>query len=370
MLARRGVVANACLAVVLAAVLAAESWDLASEGRQVWLDCVTGAIVCTAAIARERGRGRAAATGLVVSAAAAVTAWLGNVPGEPEFAAMLALLVLLAAAVRVLPEVPAAAIVAGGAALGGLLAILHPDSGVGLPAAWWATGVAAGLLLRIRDARRQAGRDAVRRAERLELARELHDVAAHHMTGVVLQAQAARIVARKQPALLDEALRDIESAGTGALAAVRRVIGLLRDDGDAAGLAPAPEPLVDLVERFARNGIPVTLQLLGDSGDSSGIDSPEVTGTVYRVVTEALTNVARHAPAATEVTVIVSRGSRAVTVEVTDDAPASASLRIPDCGYGLVGMRERVEALGGTVTAGPRPAGGWSVRATVPVRRS
>ena len=89
--------------------------------------------------------------------------------------------------------------------------------------------------------------------------------------------------------------------------------------------------------------------------------------TVYRVVQESLTNIARHAGAAREVTVTLAHDQRAITVEVTDDAPAASSPRFPHAGgYGLVGMRERVEALGGTLSAGPRPAAGWSVLAALP----
>jgi signal transduction histidine kinase len=181
---------------------------------------------------------------------------------------------------------------------------------------------------------------------------------------VVLQAQAARIVARRKPALLDGTLADIESAGTGALAAMRRVIGILRD-GDAAGLAAEPEQLTELIRRFVGQGTPATLRLPDGPADPSW--PPEVTTTVYRVVAEALTNIARHAPSARGTTVTLAHDRRAVTAEVTDDASATHPRRFPGTGgYGLLGMRERVRTLGGTLVAGPCPEGGWSVRATVP----
>jgi signal transduction histidine kinase len=94
---------------------------------------------------------------------------------------------------------------------------------------------------------------------------------------------------------------------------------------------------------------------------------PEVTSTVYRIVREALTNVARHAQHAEDVTVTVDQTSSGVTVEVTDDAPPAPSRPAHRGGYGLIGMRERVETLGGTLRAGPRPGAGWSVLATLPV---
>jgi signal transduction histidine kinase len=94
---------------------------------------------------------------------------------------------------------------------------------------------------------------------------------------------------------------------------------------------------------------------------------PEVTSTVYRIVQEALTNVLSHAPKARSVTVIVEQGPQGVTVEVTDDAPATSARPQHRGGYGLVGMRKRVETLGGSLLAGPGPDAGWSVRATLPV---
>lgn len=367
-LARRDAVVNGCLGTVFAIVLAAETWDLASHQRAWWLDCVAGIAVCSVCLARGRSRLWTAAGALAVAAAAALAASLAGLPGQPGIASMLALLVLVAAAVRGLPLRQAAVVVLGAALLAGLVAELHRDIGIGVPGAWWATAVAAGLLLRILDAQRQAAMESVRRAERLALARELHDVAAHHITGMVLQAQAARIVARRNPALLDSTLADIESAGTGALGAMRRVIGILRD-GDAGGLAQEPEQLTELVSRFAGRGTPATLRLPDGPADPSW--PPEVTTTVYRVVQEALTNIARHAPLARQTTVTLAHDRAAVTVEVADDAPAAYPRRFPGSGgYGIVGMRERVQTLGGTLVAGPRPEGGWLVRATVPVTAS
>jgi signal transduction histidine kinase len=220
------------------------------------------------------------------------------------------------------------------------------------------------MWLRALDARREATIEAVRRGERLELARELHDAAAHHITGIVVQAQAARIAARKRPETLDGALAGIESAGSAALRSMRQVIGLLRDGDDPVTLETdvVSVRLTDLVRRFA--GPPVRLRLPDGPRDPDW--PPQVTTTVCRVVQEALTNVTRHAPGAREVTVALTHDRQAITVQVTDDAPAG-SPRFPHAsGYGLVGMRERVEALGGTLSAGPAPETGWSVLATLP----
>jgi len=231
----------------------------------------------------------------------------------------------------------------------------------------WIAALALGVWLRLLDARRHLVIDTARRDERLELARELHDVVAHHVAGIVVQAQAARIIAAKHPERLEVTLGSIESAGNDALVAMRRVVGLLRDPDDAGGLTPAPERITDLADRFAERGPSVQLRL-PDADQPSW--PPEVATTVYRIVQEALTNVILHAPTATNVTVTVKDDSRGVTVQVTDDAPTTSpapSRLLPGGGHGLVGMRERVEALGGTLRAGPGTDAGWAVSATLPL---
>jgi len=144
---------------------------------------------------------------------------------------------------------------------------------------------------------------------------------------------------------------------------MRRVVSLLRDPGDAGGLTQGPEQLGDLVSRFAGHGPAVQLHLPGP-----GLPPwpTEVSTTVYRVVQEALTNVILHAPGATSVTVTVSDDGRAVTVEVIDDAPGHPR-GLAGGGHGLTGMRERAEALGGALRAGPGRHGGWVVAATLPL---
>jgi signal transduction histidine kinase len=212
----------------------------------------------------------------------------------------------------------------------------------------------------------------------MELARELHDVVAHHVAGIVVQAQAARIVAAKRPETLEATLAGIELAGNDALTAMRRVVSLLRDPGDASGVTPSPEQLSDLVSRFASRGPAVQLHLPGPGRPPW---PPEVTAAVHRIVQEALTNVILHAPDATSVTVTVEETPAGITVEVTDDAPRRALGGSPlfapasgqrGSGHGLTGMRERAEALGGALRAGPGPDRGWTIAANLPlpVRRN
>ena len=372
---RPGTVANTGFAVMFTGALAVGARTLAGNGADWRFDLAVGAVVCAAALLRGHSRTWAAAMALSVCGAAELAAWRWHLPGQPGAAAVLALFVLVGSAARVLPVRPTAAIVAGGMVVtAGTMERYLVFIRDGTPcsyAATWSMGLGlcaalgTGLWLRSLDGRREAAVEAVRRDERLALARELHDAAAHHITGVVIQAQAARIAARRHAPALEDNLAAIESAGSDALASMRQVIGLLRDADDAGGLTPGPERLSDLVERFAGRGPAVRLRLPDGPADPAW--PPEVTTTVCRVVQEALTNVTRHASAAREVTVALAHDRRNITVEITDDAPPAGAHRFPHSGgYGLVGMRERVEALGGTLSAGPGAGTGWSVLATLP----
>jgi len=372
---RVGTATNIGLGLVFAAILVADTVRVATHGGNWAFELAVGAILGALAFLRNRNRTRAAVAGLVASGAAAVVAGVAHLPSQPGFAATVALLVLGAACMRTAAPLPAAAVALAGAALmvAGR-AVVVAGAVVVRPTVFpllilgvlsWGGAVGVGLWLRYLDARRRDAVDAARRDERLELARELHDVVAHHITGIVIQAQAASLVGAKHPETLPSTLAGIESSGTDALAAMRRVIGLLRSSDDAGGRSLGPEQLRELVARFADRGPAVEVHL--PSSPSEPPWPPEVTTAVYRVVQEALTNVARHAPTARTVAVIVSDTGSGVTVEVTDDAPTGPSWFDKSGGYGLVGMRERVEALDGTLSAGPCPDGGWIVRAALPL---
>ncbi|MFL6122714.1 sensor histidine kinase [Actinophytocola sp.] len=345
---------GAAFAVALAvqAYAIVDSW-----GGAYWVfGCVAGAAVCVLALLRRRLW--AAGLGLAVAVAAVAVARVAHLPGEPSPAMALGLAVLLGSAIRVRPVRPAALVATGGLAVVAGSWFVTPGVAT-LNALAWCGAVITGLGLRLLDDRHRAAAEEARRDERLELARELHDVVAHHVTGIVLQAQAARVVRRRHPEALDEHLAGIETAGAEALTGMRQVVGLLRDTGDAVSAAAIPESLGELVGRF--DGPAVRLRL----PDGGTAWPREVTSTVYRIVQEALTNVARHAPRARSVAVSVAQDREGITVEVVDDGPAARPHR---GGYGLVGMRERVEALGGTLFAGPCDGPGWTVRARLPVR--
>ena len=358
---------NVLLGLAFAAALAATAYQHADAGGRGWLpECGIGAVVCVAALLRERNRLVAVSVGLSFTAAAVLASGVGYLTEQPAVAASLALAVLAGSAVRVLPSWRAAVVAAVGLAvtvLGRLAATSHAGFHVGVQG--WLAGLGTGLVLRLLEHRRQTAVEAVRRDERLALARELHDVVAHHVSGIVMHTHAAQIMLRKQPDHLGAALADIERSGTQAMDAMRRVVALLRDAEDGAAVTAGPEQLIDLVRRFEEHGPAVDLRLPAGAPTWP----PVVTTTVYRVVQESLTNIARHARGARAATVTVSQDSTDITVEIGDDAPPHRPIRpSPRGGYGLVGMRERVEAMGGTLDAGAQPGTGWSVRATLPLR--
>ncbi|MFH9980600.1 sensor histidine kinase [Streptomyces sp. NPDC017179] len=228
-------------------------------------------------------------------------------------------------------------------------------------AAVTALGVGLGTRLLLVDRRRQAA--ALRLEQRTEFARDLHDFVAHHVTGIVVQAQGALAVADRRPELVPPALRRIEQAGSEALTSMRHMVGMLRDvDGEVAVTPLAGiDEIRSLVEEFsAVGGARARLDL-----DGAVDDLPvEVTTTAHRVVMEALTNVRKHAQACTEVRVRVSRSEDRLTVRVSDDGRPR---HVSHGGFGLRGLAERVGLIGGSVQAGPVTGGGWGVEATLPV---
>lgn len=222
--------------------------------------------------------------------------------------------------------------------------------------------VGAGMLLRQSDRQRAVAAELARQDERLAIAHDLHDVVAHHVTGMVVQAQAGALVAGRDPQRAAHAFGAIEQSGVDALAAMHRMVGALRQHGTPAPIAPGVtlEELADLARWSSELGLPVRLHVEPD-----GAVPPEVAQSVRRVVRESLTNARRHAVGATVVDVSVEPRAGALDVVISDDGRARPGPR--SSGFGLVGMAERVEALGGTFDAGPRPSGGWEVRATFPL---
>ncbi|MFF4055843.1 sensor histidine kinase [Streptomyces sp. NPDC001668] len=227
--------------------------------------------------------------------------------------------------------------------------------------------VALAAYLRSQDYRRTVAVSETRRTERLAIAADLHDFVAHHVTGILVQTQMARMMADTGADELDPVLAGIERAATEALASMRRTVGVLRDTEDAADRRPVGDlaGIADLVDGFASPIQKATLH----RGRGVPDDLPhEVQAAAFRVVQEALTNVRRHAGDATEVTVGLRYERARLEVSVSDDGRGGSQLPAAahGGGFGLVGLKERVTALGGELYAGPRAEYGWEVRALFP----
>src|ERR671914_827642 len=201
--------------------------------------------------------------------------------------------------------------------------------------------------IRIRDI------DQAKAREREQLARDLHDTVAHHVSGIAIQAQAGRAIAASHPERAIEALAIIEDAATRTLTELRAIVGVLRAAQDTEF---APQPGVAEVEQLATEGRTrpcVEVTLFGEFDDLS----PAVGAAIYRLAQESITNARRHARHATQVTVTVIGDADQVRLTIDDDGSAAGG-RAP-AGYGLVGMRERASLLGGTFHAGPAAERGW-----------
>jgi signal transduction histidine kinase len=199
--------------------------------------------------------------------------------------------------------------------------------------------------------------------ERLRIARELHDVVAHAMSAVAVQAGTGRLAFEREPEVARTALANIETMSREALTEMRRLLAVLRPDQEA----PARAPMVSLeqVDRLVASsraaGVAVEVQVTGEPRRLP----PGVDVAAFRIVQESLTNVARHA-VARRADVRICYGDEAVLIEVDDDGPAR-SPRDERPGVGIVGMRERAAACGGTLAAAPRPEGGFRVLARLPI---
>ncbi len=228
-----------------------------------------------------------------------------------------------------------------------------------------AAAAADGAAFRYRAESWRRALDQIRSQERVGLARELHDTVAHHVSAIAVQAQAGRTLARLRPEAALEALLVIEGEASRTLAEMRAMVRVLRD---AAPVEYAPQPgVADLMSLARRDPVPVIdVELPGDLAELP----LQVDAAVYRLAQEALTNALRHARNASRVEIRVDEGSGRLRLRVTDDGQIDPA-RPASHGFGLLGMTERVQLLGGTLRAGPALEGGWAVDAELPteVRR-
>jgi signal transduction histidine kinase len=224
---------------------------------------------------------------------------------------------------------------------------------------------AGGAAFRYRAESWRRALDQIRSQERVGLARELHDMVAHHVSAIAVQAQAGRAMAGQRPEAGLEALAVIEGEASRTLAEMRAMVRVLRE-GAPAEYAPQPG-VADLVSLARREPVPVVDVEV--PGELNGLPL-QVDAAVYRLAQEALTNALRHARNASRVEIRVVEAGGRLRLRVTDDGQIDP-LRPSSHGFGLLGMTERVQLLGGTLRAGPTPGGGWAVDAELPteVRR-
>lgn len=345
-----------------------------------------GEATAVVAVLRRRFPGKVFVLGFAVAAlslvstgasAAIAAARQGSwaYPGATEVVAMA---LLTGAASRRLPARHAA-----GVALAGVVAMVATPLvryGIGSPVALlavpaallWGGAVAVGLILRDADRRRLSELADVRSSERLQLARELHDLIAHHVSGIVVTAQAAKAIAENPSVTAQDPVvvyTEIEQAGTEALTATRQLVGMLRSGGPVAvlpgsGVGDALRAAID------DHGTIEPKLDLDIAEDLECAAPPELVITVHRLVLEALTNVRRHAPGATRVAVRATVDCGQLALDIHNDGAGVRPGNRAGSGYGLVGMAERVGALGGSLDAGPEQGQSWRLTARLPLDRA
>ncbi len=248
------------------------------------------------------------------------------------------------------------------AALAGIAMTLNPLLRLGIDSDWallavpaavlWGASVGVGLVLRDADNLRRAEQTTAREAERLSLARELHDFVAHHVTAIVVLAQGAQLSAARNPAVLAE----IEEAGTEALTAMRRLVGMLRTDT----FATLTEALTDAAGNDERVLISV-----------AEVEVPgELISTAHRITLEAVTNAQRYGQPGTPIGVTARLANRRLVLQIANQVASGKQGEVARGGgseYGLVGMRERAQAVGGTLAAGRDADDKWLVTAVLPL---
>ncbi|HSL11929.1 MAG TPA: histidine kinase [Actinomycetota bacterium] len=326
------------------------------------------ALVVVAAVALVWRRRVPLAVAVVVSAASATAALFGF---WPEF--VIYLLIGLYTAAANVERRPLVTVLLPVAVLAAVAISVGESAERGLNWAEIAFGLVMAALLpiligrmtfnrrrRIVRDREVATRDAVA-AERAAIARELHDVVAHHMSVMVVQAGAARTVVGADPEAAADALRQIEASGRTGLAEMRRLLEILKADGAAGKRAPQPglARLDELLAGMRATGLPVEAVVEGEPRPLP----PGVDLSAYRIVQEALTNSLRHAGGASA-RVLLRYAPDALEIEVVDDGRGPVDH--DGGGHGLIGMRERVQLFGGELTAGAAPGGGFAVRARLP----
>lgn len=324
------------------------------------------AVLAAASLAsRHRSRPVGVVVSLVATIVLAVGAHLSGEAGQVPFGLLVVLGLLLAdtalsAPVTTVTAVTALAASTGVAAEG--LADERNASDVAFVLVSWALGVAVALSVRWRRLADEARDQRVRTLERERIARDLHDVVAHHVSAISLTAEGARGLVGRDDDAVRSSLGSIHTASATTLDEMRRMVAILRTDETQT----SPIRMRDLQAALA-DGDTRGVEIVVTMGETVGEPPAGVTTAIVRIAREAVTNTRRHSPSAGTVRVEVDRRGDSIDLVVTDDGDLRRARSSSGPGFGLDGMRERAELLGGTCEAGPGPSGGWVVRARLPV---
>jgi signal transduction histidine kinase len=331
-----------------------------------------GLAVATMAVLRQRFERIVLIVSVVAGCSLLVSllTWVSGLAGsavraEPAFAETVGLWLLVGSVLRraYLRQALLAALLAGLACASAFplrFGLGEPSLAAAIAGvAGWGVAVGLGLVLRDADRRRAVDLQAVRESERVAVAQELHDFVAHHISGIVVLAQGAQVRARTRPGSDEHVLQEIEHAGGEAMTAMRRLVGMLRTPAKGGGGS-----FREVLRDACGGGDDVRLRV-----DDKLVQLPaELVSVAHRVVLESVTNARRYAPAGTTVEVSAALERKGFTatlvievMNVAPDGPRRAG------GYGLVGMAERVAAVGGTLDAGRESGERWLVRARIPL---
>ena len=366
------------LALVLALLLAAQMTAWRGMDAQQWTQLPADLIVCAlAVISLRRPFDSAVAAGAAMVAGAVALFALGLRFYGGDLIQLAAGMALIAIVVRLAPRrraVIGAVVIVLGYLFGSMVrheydryTVAENLAGYGVWLLLFGIGVGTGLYFRARDTERRraeaASVAAAQQAERLALARELHDVVAHYVTTIVVHSQGAQAIADQDPDAARTVLPVITSSGHEALAAMRRLVGTLR----GAEAIPASRDNGELTEQIrgvvGQAGGPVRLAV-----ELTETVPPQLGQSVLRLVQESVTNALKHAAGVSRIDVDVRTTTGAVHVRVADDGTGQQAHPVGGSGgFGLVGMRERVELLGGRFSAGRNGGRGWTVAAELPL---
>jgi signal transduction histidine kinase len=364
---------------VLALALAASAIVDPPAGRPFWVQSLILAGLVLPLIGR---RHRPAAMTAIVLAAAWLGLLTGTWAGHLPLAHLSLLFMLYTLVVRGRRRAAAVTGLTVAAFFGAWTLVVRPSSDTGWSLLTYGLAIATVWLLAERVRARHAYLDAVERRaeladserralsraaaaeERTRIARELHDVLAHSVSVMVVNAEGAQLIRHIDPAAVDRTLQLVSATGREALTELRRLLTVLDTDGPV----PSPQPTLTDLHRLTAGVDGATIRITGRGED---VPAGAVVQT-YRIVQEALTNVVKHAGTGADAEVTVDLGEpgprRTVRIEVRDNGTARARAeRLPSSGRGLAGMRERVAMFGGTLDAAPQPEGGYRVAATLPL---